>query len=118
MVVQQGNLRSLSLDCCIGLAAGVLLVTASPLILELKEGESVTIPGTELTVTVSQVRDLTGQGCLGGSWWDGDTGPMRQRVEGAGNQRGSDGNACFTALQTSSSVISCMQFCSPRKQSG
>lgn len=31
-----------------------------------KEGQRVEVAGTDLTITVNQVRDLTSQGCLGG----------------------------------------------------
>lgn len=39
-----------------------------PTVLALEEGRSGTVPGTDIAIEVTAVRDLTSRGCLGGPW--------------------------------------------------
>jgi hypothetical protein len=44
----------------------VMKVAAQVLVVTLTEGQTVDVPGTDLTIAVRRVTDFTSQGCLGG----------------------------------------------------
>ena len=44
----------------------VMRATAQVLVVTLTQGQTVDVPGTDLTIAVGQVTDFTSQGCLGG----------------------------------------------------